>query len=188
MAADIFKMLRASKSFSGFVMKGMYDISIDDVELAYRHYEKTGENTLDEHAQITHLRWDIGRVGNEFGPSCADVVRRNKLLMEKILIGLSFWDVSDSFRDVVRDVYRSGIKQIADEEEYVFRRAQASKAIQKKDIRISVFARDEGRCRRCGSTKNLSVDHIIPVKNGGTDDMDNLQTLCRKCNSQKGCR
>jgi 5-methylcytosine-specific restriction endonuclease McrA len=34
----------------------------------------------------------------------------------------------------------------------------------------------------------MTVDHIIPRSRGGTDDLDNLQTLCTKCNSIKGNR
>lgn len=33
--------------------------------------------------------------------------------------------------------------------------------------------------------KVLHADHIIPVSQGGTDEMDNLQTLCEKCNLAK---
>ena len=34
-------------------------------------------------------------------------------------------------------------------------------------------------------TNRLSVDHIIPRRRGGTDDLENLQILCRACNSRK---
>lgn len=40
-------------------------------------------------------------------------------------------------------------------------------------------------CCACGSVKQLGVDHITPVSEGGTDDWDNLQTLCATCNSRK---
>lgn len=41
-------------------------------------------------------------------------------------------------------------------------------------------------CWICLSTENLSVDHIIPVTRGGTNDISNLTTLCKSCNSSKG--
>lgn len=41
------------------------------------------------------------------------------------------------------------------------------------------------RCRICGASENLTVDHIIPIARGGTNDLENLQLLCRKHNSQK---
>ena len=35
-------------------------------------------------------------------------------------------------------------------------------------------------------TKELSIDHIVPLCRDGTHDEANLQTLCRSCNSKKG--
>lgn len=55
-------------------------------------------------------------------------------------------------------------------------------------LRKKVFERDQYRCRLCGDWHNLSVDHIHPVAHGGTDDMENLQTLCQTCNSRKGAK
>ncbi|MBX9348753.1 HNH endonuclease [Chromobacterium vaccinii] len=40
----------------------------------------------------------------------------------------------------------------------------------------------------CRSVKDLTVDHIKPLSRGGTDDLANLQFLCRPCNSAKGTR
>lgn len=57
-----------------------------------------------------------------------------------------------------------------------------------KQIRVQVLARDGYKCKMCGRTKEkvpLEVDHIIPVANGGTDELSNLATLCRDCNRGK---
>ena len=55
-----------------------------------------------------------------------------------------------------------------------------------KSVREEVFKRDNYCCVKCGSTKNLEVDHDESLANGGTDHIDNLQTLCRDCNRRKG--
>ena len=52
-------------------------------------------------------------------------------------------------------------------------------------VRIAVFVRDGGRCRRCRSATNLELDHLVPVSKGGSSEESNLQTLCRKCNRRK---
>ncbi|WP_296866332.1 HNH endonuclease [uncultured Methanobrevibacter sp.] len=55
-------------------------------------------------------------------------------------------------------------------------------------LRHQVFQRDNYRCRECGATNKettLHIDHIKPVSKGGTNHIDNLQTLCKKCNLAK---
>jgi len=69
---------------------------------------------------------------------------------------------------------------------YEERRKRANYAISKQEIRQMVFGRDGFKCVFCSSRKSLSVDHIRPVAHGGGDDIENLQTLCKSCNSKKG--
>jgi 5-methylcytosine-specific restriction endonuclease McrA len=40
-------------------------------------------------------------------------------------------------------------------------------------------------CRACGTMNDLTVDHIVSISNGGTDNKENLQVLCRGCNTKK---
>jgi hypothetical protein len=49
----------------------------------------------------------------------------------------------------------------------------------------AVFHRDGGRCRICGQSQKLHVDHIVPRAKGGSDAMDNLWLLCDQCNLSK---
>ena len=53
-------------------------------------------------------------------------------------------------------------------------------------MRFAVFQRDHERCVKCGSRRNLEVDHIYPISKGGKTEMSNLQTLCHRCNVKKG--
>lgn len=60
-----------------------------------------------------------------------------------------------------------------------------------KSIRHEVFKKDGFKCVECGATKEnttLHVDHILPVAQGGSDELDNLQTLCEACNLSKSNR
>jgi hypothetical protein len=53
-------------------------------------------------------------------------------------------------------------------------------------IREAVYMRDGGKCRNCGSTRDLHYDHILAFSKGGSDTVENLQILCQSCNLSKG--
>jgi hypothetical protein len=56
-------------------------------------------------------------------------------------------------------------------------------------VRWSVLRRDGFTCQSCGAAdRPMHVDHVVAVANGGADDPENLQTLCDRCNMQKGAR
>lgn len=64
------------------------------------------------------------------------------------------------------------------------------KALSKK-TRFEVFKRDKFTCQYCGAQAPdviLEVDHIKPVSKGGTNDILNLVTACKRCNLGKSNR
>ena len=53
----------------------------------------------------------------------------------------------------------------------------------------TLYGKQEGLCNGCKTQfpfRNMTVDHIVPQSQGGTDHEDNLQLLCGACNSTKG--
>lgn len=61
-------------------------------------------------------------------------------------------------------------------------------------LRYKVLNRDKFKCIRCGASPaiehscHLHVDHIIPFSKNGRTTVENLQTLCEKCNLGKSNR
>lgn len=49
-----------------------------------------------------------------------------------------------------------------------------------------IYKRDKNKCQYCGSTKSLTIDHIIPRSRGGKDTWENLVVACSPCNVRKG--
>lgn len=54
-----------------------------------------------------------------------------------------------------------------------------------EEVRMYVWRRDNGRCVKCNSDKDLEFDHIIPVSEGGSNTERNIQLLCSRCNREK---
>lgn len=57
--------------------------------------------------------------------------------------------------------------------------------MQWSEMVAAVKRRDGHKCRICGTTENLQVDHIIPVSKGGRTILPNLWTLCAYHHSQR---
>ena len=55
-------------------------------------------------------------------------------------------------------------------------------------IRERILIRDGYCCQYCGSEDATTVDHVLPISKGGTDDPDNLVAACTRCNYSKGNR
>lgn len=52
--------------------------------------------------------------------------------------------------------------------------------------RREVLRRDHHSCQYCGSSKHLTLDHVLPRSRGGQHTWDNVVAACKRCNSKKG--
>lgn len=43
---------------------------------------------------------------------------------------------------------------------------------------------EERRCHRCGGPAT-EVDHLVPLRLGGSNDRSNLRAVCRSCNNKR---
>jgi hypothetical protein len=57
-----------------------------------------------------------------------------------------------------------------------------------EEEKAQVIRRDGGKCLACGATRLLEADHVVGAYHGGSNHMDNLQTLCKICNGRKSTR
>ena len=60
------------------------------------------------------------------------------------------------------------------------------------DDKIRILRKADGLCSHCGRRIEVggqfTLEHVIPLKHGGTNDMRNLVPLCRDCNHEKDDR
>lgn len=72
--------------------------------------------------------------------------------------------------------------------------AKEQRALMTTKLRTQIKERDNYTCCICGNSTHiepnllLEIDHIIPVAKGGMTEEGNLQTLCWKCNRNKGAK
>lgn len=67
-----------------------------------------------------------------------------------------------------------------------FTTAHAERKSLGRKIRKKVL--EAGECALCLDTRNLEVDHDLPISRGGSSELDNLVALCRSCNRKKGTK
>jgi len=152
---------------------------------ATQHFLETGENELNNLDTIVHASWyDSSGYGGTsiFSQETVD-------FLDSFFRGKQFWKVED-FNDNEIDTIRFGLKMskasLDHLKSYPNRRKQSIRNNQR--VRKDVLDKYNHQCNQCSSKKSLEVDHIIPIKSGGSDDMDNLQILCKSCNSSKGAK
>lgn len=57
-----------------------------------------------------------------------------------------------------------------------------------KAQRLEIYNKTDGHCAYCGCDleyKQIQIDHVVPIHNGGPDTKDNMLPACRSCNHYK---
>jgi len=60
-----------------------------------------------------------------------------------------------------------------------------SKIVSHRPTKAMIYKRENNSCPYCGSTRHLTIDHIIPKSKGGSEEWTNLVVACSKCNTKK---
>lgn len=58
----------------------------------------------------------------------------------------------------------------------------------RRDLRLAIYLRDGMACMYCGREDDLTLDHLTPHSQGGSNRAENLVTCCQTCNSARADR
>lgn len=144
-------------------------------ELDYRHLAEALEFTEEEIRDAVALLLSRG---------FARITRRFKWTNTDVLMLLTPGRLVEEAREAEAERKKAEARAA----KIALRGGRVHRAAIAEQVKVAVFERDRHACRRCGATSDLTLDHVHPWSIGGPDTPDNLQVLCRPCNSRKGDR
>lgn len=152
---------------------------------AFREYvDYWAKGPLEARAELYDEIETSERSGFPWQPALAALARLDKELLWK-----TFGD--DELQDLYDWSHEAGLRKVAEQfKAAALARPYIDQGKIPADVRALVMKRDGGQCQTCGATEDLTIDHkITPWSLGGSSiDPENLQVLCRSCNSRKGAR
>jgi len=92
----------------------------------------------------------------------------------------------EKFKVIQKNYTKSFKGQVAIKKSRAMRRTARFKITSQKVKKA--FDKTDGKCPYCGieiSLLHFSLDHIKPIKKGGTNHLNNLIACCKSCNSKK---
>ncbi|HAO77839.1 MAG TPA: Holliday junction branch migration DNA helicase RuvB [Verrucomicrobia subdivision 3 bacterium] len=149
------------------IIESMDDYSVDELAAIARRFAKSHNVAIDEDA--------AGRIARSADGMPLDVLNRLRHVRD-------YAHVKGDGK-ISLAVAEAALKMLASSGET--QDARESREAIPSAVRREVWRRDEGRCKKCGSRKNLEYDHIIPVAEGGSNTARNIELLCEACNRAK---
>lgn len=187
----IYKVARAEKMISKAldnVENNRFKFSLYSKEISSCHYGEF-EETTQKYNLKTLKKYEKKIIQKTIKKPCTSLTMR--VVLKRTDIGGNYKETKQAFykeediKNVLTRVQdKRGIRYMDDGVWQSIVKVERAKVSNK--MRFAVFARDHERCVKCGSRRNLEIDHIYPISKGGKTEMSNLQTLCHRCNVKKG--
>ncbi|MCX6236987.1 MAG: HNH endonuclease [Bacteroidia bacterium] len=131
---------------------------------------------------------------------CSDIEGLYKKITEEVFyiifnnrnLLLNFnWIVAGYIQDLNIDMFKEDFQENS---VYLLKEGQLKRESIPEWVKHAVYFRDRGKCCLCkkdlSGTLSLSnekeYDHIVPLSLGGSNDVTNIQLLCKECNRNKG--
>lgn len=171
-----------------------------------KHFDQEGINEMRMWMDSLHISYDdlqVPSVEGEYSEveAYADALQEkfnNEALatVSEAVFAILFCDKDFLFTfnkkvtDQIRKLKKDDYPQYLQGDGYLIRKDTP------KWLKDGVFYRDRGRCQECGTDlsvlfqngNNANYDHIIPLRQGGSNDPTNFQLMCEHCNKAKNDR
>ena len=177
---ETFEFLKKTKGFNGIEFQGNYIADINLLEKCYYEYLRTGINYYDIIHELISIKFYTEN-------TIIEEIQTKELL---VAIKLDF-----IIKNIPQEILINAKLFLLRNHEildnlkgYEVRRSEANKVISNEKVRCTIMQKYDYKCKICKSENDLTIDHIISVANGGSNELSNLQVLCRKCNSKKGVK
>lgn len=157
---------------------------IEFLEETERTLEEADENDVDEYYCELRLQGAFGTLVDRAVDEVFFILFSNRQLL------LTFNEM------MTRQIDRTELDEVPEEQLQYFARPGVLRRVAIPQwVKDAVFFRDRGRCVFCrcdlsglvtvSSDKNF--DHVVPLGQGGLNDVTNIQLLCNECNAKKSC-
>lgn len=124
-------------------------------------------------------------------PSGLDrVAYRKKYYQEhkehKRLVALEWGRKNKEKRKIIKDRWRAKNRERTNflTRRYIYRKKNAAGSHTLEQIQ-KLYSQAK-LCIYCNINKPDTIDHLVPLSRGGSNDVSNLVAVCRSCNSKKG--
>ncbi len=115
-----------------------------------------------------------------------ELERRCQIILNSALANQRACDQATKHLAIAQELKRKRAQREAKRRHVAHRRTVFS--AERDRLMLALIERDGYHCQECGSIENITIDHIVPLSRGGSDELNNLRLLCRSCNSRKGDR
>jgi len=162
---------------------GNFNVNRSHIKKLLDLHQKTNENLIDSYVELVYLSWGCK-------PNSLMYPEEHQSIMSGLskLVHLNLFEGPE-----VRIILESLHTQICNYYSCVSAKSNSSRRIassftSRPEVRNEVISTHGSACLSCGDETDITMDHVKPIAIGGGNTVDNLQPLCRSCNSKKGTK